>query len=87
MAMQALIMLAILAASAVIFTVVFVVVADRELAKPEGGERGEGIEESDGRAEREEGEGSGGGRDEDDGRRIGREEREDSGKEGEEDRS
>lgn len=31
---QALVMLAVLAASAILFTVVFVIVADRELAKP-----------------------------------------------------
>ncbi len=57
---SALIVLAILAASAIVFTVVFVIVADRELAKtePEREERDEEErgerEESNGRMEREE---------------------------------
>ncbi|CAN5514539.1 MAG: hypothetical protein M3494_17125 [Actinomycetota bacterium] len=42
MPIQALILLAILAASAILFTIIFVIVANRELAKPEGaGERGD----------------------------------------------
>ncbi len=67
MPIQALILLAILAASAVVFTVVFVIVADRELAKPETGEGNEAREGSDARAGRE-GDGDG---------RMGREEKDD----------
>lgn len=65
-AIQALIMLSILAASAVVFTVIFVIVADRELAKPEpeNGQSNEEREESNGRIEREAGEGSEGEREE-----------------------
>jgi hypothetical protein len=53
---QALVLLAILAASAIIFTVVFVMVADRELAKPEAGDPDEARgrrEEDEARAGRE----------------------------------
>lgn len=53
MPMQALILLVILAASAVVFTVIFVIVADRELAKPEPDSRQE-TEPRDERGESEE---------------------------------
>ncbi len=72
---QALIMLAILAASAIVFTVVFVLVADRELAKPMAGETNEtreGNEDNNVRNDREENSGG----EESDGR-IGREEEDD----------
>lgn len=47
MPIQALILLAILAASAVVFTVVFVIVADRQLARPADGEANEARADND----------------------------------------